>query len=70
MWGIVLPLGIVAIVMVAVVEIVRVAVRSWENVERIRHGYPTLEGKTSYKHPAILSGDDRSYVDMTDRGGN
>jgi len=37
---------IVAIVMYAVYQIVKMSLRHDENVKRIKHGYPTLDGAT------------------------
>jgi hypothetical protein len=47
-------------------EVVKIGTRYSENVERIKRGYPTLEGHT----PKILSGPgsdvkDAGYIDMT-----
>jgi len=43
-WTAVMVIAIVAIVMGAVIHIVKVATRHVENVERIKRGYPTLDG--------------------------
>ena len=42
MWAMAV-LGIVAIIAVSVITIVKIALKHEENIERIKHGYPTTE---------------------------
>ena len=43
-WVAVMTIAIVAIIMGSVIHIVKMAFRHDENVKRIKHGYPTLDG--------------------------
>ena len=48
-WTVALIIGILAIVSEFVVRIVKIGTRYSENVERIKHGYPTLNGDMPHK---------------------
>ena len=48
-WTVVLVIAILAIVSEFVVRIVKIGTRYSENVERIKHGYPTLNGDVPLK---------------------
>ena len=43
-WVVVLIIAILAIVSEFVVRIVKIATKHYENIQRIRHGYPTING--------------------------
>ena len=48
-WTVVLVIGVLAIVSEFVVRIVKIATKYSENIERIKHGYPTLNGDMPIK---------------------
>ena len=49
-WEAIMVIVVVSIVMTAVVRIVKMALRHSENVERIKKGYPTLDGSLPAHH--------------------
>lgn len=57
-----IAIPIVAICIWGVLEIVKIGIRFAENIERIKHGYPTLDG--TKKSAKETRGD---YIDMTER---
>ena len=48
-WIIVMVIAIVAIVTEFVVRIVKIATKHYENIQRIKHGYPTINGDVPMK---------------------
>ena len=48
-WTVVLVIGILAIVSEFVVRIVKIGTKYSENIERVKHGYPTLNGDVPLK---------------------
>ena len=48
-WSVALVIGILAIVSEFVVRIVKIGTKYSENIERIKHGYPTLNGDVPIK---------------------
>ncbi|MDR0958314.1 MAG: hypothetical protein LBM16_03795 [Clostridiales bacterium] len=55
-------IAIVAIVMGAVVKIVQISIRHAENIERMKHGYPLLNGDKPTQEPyKIIDAKEVSY---------
>ena len=48
-WTVVLVIAILAIVTEFVVRIVKIATKHYENIQRIKHGYPTINGDVPIK---------------------
>ena len=59
-WEVVLIIGVLAIVSEFVVRVVKIGTKYSENIERIKHGYPTLNGDVPLNHV------DREPVDGSD----
>jgi hypothetical protein len=55
--------AIVAISWTAILQIVKMGIRYSENIERIRHGYPTLNGDT--KIGVKIEAAETDFIDMT-----
>ena len=68
MWSAGMIVAIVAISWWGIREIVKVGTRFNENVLRIKHGYPTLNGDTPNYLPGTAK--DAGYIDMTEDGDN
>ena len=49
-WEVVLIIAVLVIVSEFVVRIVKIGTKYSENIERIKHGYPTLNGDTPIGH--------------------
>ena len=49
LWMMIFLISAVAISTEFVVRVVKIGTRHYENIERIRHGYPTLEGSVSIR---------------------
>lgn len=63
-WIAVMVMAIIGVTIPGVVQIVKISTRHYENVMRIKHGYPTLEGD---KPKALRDAEtkDAGYIDMT-----
>ena len=48
-WVVVMIVAIVAILTEFVVRIVKIATKHYENIQRIKHGYPTINGDVPIK---------------------
>ena len=66
-WTAIMVVGIVAIVTGGVLELVKIGTRYSENIERIKHGYPALNGDTK-KALTKREVKDGGYIDMTAEG--
>jgi len=49
-WTAIFLIATIAIVTEFVLRIVKMGTRHHENIERIRHGYPTTDGKRAHGH--------------------
>ena len=47
-WTVIMVIAIVAIVMTFVTRIVKMSLRHEENIQRIKRGYPTLDGERPF----------------------
>ena len=57
-WTVVLVIGVLAIVSEFVVRIVKIGTKYSENIERIKHGYPTLNGDVPINAPKTEADED------------
>jgi len=49
-WTAIAVICVAAIVTEFIVRVVKIGTKYSENIERIKHGYPTLDGAKSQKH--------------------
>jgi len=56
--------GVVGVTWWGIGNVVRIGTRYSENMERIKRGYPTLEGHTTKSLPGGAK--DAGYIDMTE----
>jgi len=70
-WIAFMVIAIVVVSWVAILEIVKLGTRYYENIERIKRGYPTIKGEVPIgaaveKAPAKKA-DEPEYIDYTNR---
>ena len=56
-WEAIVVIAIVAITTEFVIRIVKIATRYSENVKRIKHGYPTIEGTRPFTGESAWAGE-------------
>ena len=62
-WTAIAIIAIVAIVTEFVLRIVKMGTRHYENIQRIRHGYPTLDGARSKRSEEAWQGEHVEHME-------